>query len=152
MSTLAGRIEAYLKRLLESDRAGQIEVRRCDLAESFQCVPSQINYVLETRFTAEKGYVVESRRGGGGFIRITSMEVRRSVDIASSLFRQIGQRITEEEAEAVLHKLMISNALDQRRATLIRAALRREISGLDPTWRPVVRASLLRGMLLMVLA
>lgn len=151
MSTLAGRIEAYLKRLLESGREGQIEIRRGDLAESFQCVPSQINYVLTTRFTPEKGYVVESRRGGGGYIRITSLEVQRSIDIASALYRQIGREIDEENADALLRKLMETGSLDQRRATLIRAAIRRETAWLDPAWRPVVRASLLRGMLLMVL-
>lgn len=152
MSTLAGRIEAYLKRLIESDREGQIEIRRCELAQSFQCVPSQINYVLETRFTPEKGYVVESRRGGGGYIRITSVEVRRSVDIASALYRQIGREIDEEGADLLLRKLMHAGSIDQRRATLIRAAIRREMSAVDPTWRPFVRAMLLKGMLLVVMA
>lgn len=152
MSTLAGRIEAYLKRLLENDHRGQIEVRRCDLAQSFQCVPSQINYVLETRFTPEKGYTVESRRGGGGYIRITSLVIQRSVDIASALYRQIGSEISEEDADALLDDLMNTGAIDQRMVTLIRAALRRETAALDPQWRPFVRATLLRGMLLVALA
>lgn len=152
MSTLAGRIEAYLKRLIESDREGQIEIRRCDLAESFQCVPSQINYVLETRFTPEKGYIVESRRGGGGYIRITSLELRRSIDLASSLYRQIGREIDEERADSLLTKLAEAGSIDQRRATLIRAAIRRELNSVDPAWRPYVRAMLLRSMLLVVMA
>lgn len=152
MSTLAGRIEAYLKRLIESDREGQIEIRRCELAQSFQCVPSQINYVLETRFTPEKGYIVESRRGGGGYIRITSLEIRRNMDLASALYRQIGREIDEEAAETLLNKLMQSGAIDQRRATLIRASIRREMSGVDAAWRPYVRAMLLRAMLLVLLA
>lgn len=152
MSTLAGRIEAYLKRLIESDREGQIEIRRCELAESFQCVPSQINYVLETRFTPEKGYIVESKRGGGGFIRITSVELRRSIDIASSLYRQIGREIDEEHADHLLSRLIYAGAIDQRKATLIRAAIRREMNAVEPAWRPYVRAMLLKAMLLVVMA
>lgn len=141
-----------MKRLIESDREGQIEIRRCELAQSFQCVPSQINYVLETRFTPEKGYIVESRRGGGGYIRITSLEIRRSLDLASYLYRQIGRQIDEEAAEKLLHKLLEAGSLDQRRATLIRAAIRREMSAIDPALRPQIRAMMLRGMLLVALS
>lgn len=141
-----------MKRLIESDREGQIEIRRCELAESFQCVPSQINYVLETRFTPEKGYKVESRRGGGGYIRITSLELRHSIDLASSLYRQIGREIDEERADSLLAKLTQTGSIDQRRATLIRAAIRREMNSIDPAWRPYVRAMLLRSMLLVIMA
>lgn len=66
MGNLADRIEEYLKQILEKTTEGYIVLQRSELAGEFECVPSQINYVLDTRFTVERGYLVESRRGGGG--------------------------------------------------------------------------------------
>lgn len=151
MGTLASRIENHLKRLLQSDRVGVIEIRRCDLAQRFDCVPSQINYVLQTRFSPDKGYFVESRRGGGGYIRITRTTAKPSAAASSAVYRQIGRQISEEEAEEILIRLLEAGAIDQRRATLIRVALRRETAWLDRSMRPVVRATLLRAILLVVL-
>src|SRR5665648_399686 len=70
MGNLADRIEVYLKHILEQTSEGYIMLQRSELAGEFSCVPSQINYVLDTRFTVERGYLVESRRGGGGYLRI----------------------------------------------------------------------------------
>ena len=69
-------IEAYLKEFLKHQE--HVEIKRSDIAEHFDCVPSQINYVIKTRFTQEHGYLVESKRGGGGYIRILKIEVLRS--------------------------------------------------------------------------
>lgn len=151
MSTLAAKIERYLKRLLDQEQGGTIEVRRCDLAETFGCVPSQINYVLATRFTPEKGYLIESRRGGGGYIRITRAKVQQGLASPSAYYRQIGRRVSEEEAELIIQRLMKTGALDKRRAALIRAALRKETAWVEPMLRPIVRAVLLKGLLLLVL-
>jgi transcriptional regulator of stress and heat shock response len=71
MPTIAELIAAYLKQMLAASNEGIIEVRRSDLAITFSCAPSQINYVLGTRFTPEHGFLIETRRGGGGYIRIT---------------------------------------------------------------------------------
>ncbi len=67
-------IEAYLNAILAEQR--QVEIRRSEIAERFNCVPSQINYVLKTRFTPQRGYAVESKRGGGGYIRIVKAQLR----------------------------------------------------------------------------
>lgn len=152
MSTLVGRIEAHLTQLLEAARGGRIEIRRCELAEAFQCAPSQINYVLKTRFTPEKGFVVESRRGGGGYIRITSLDIRHSYDLASALYRQIGHEIDGEMADSLLQQLIDAGSLDQRKATLIRAAIRREVSNIPASAKPMMHAALLRSMLLVILS
>jgi transcriptional regulator CtsR len=69
--SLADKIEQYIKVLIEKSGAGQIEIQRSELAETFSCVPSQVTYVISTRFTQEEGYLTESRRGGNGFVRIT---------------------------------------------------------------------------------
>lgn len=71
--SLVSEIESYLKSLLRSSPDGRIEVRRKEIAELFDCVPSQITYVINTRFSVGHGYFVESRRGGGGYIRISNL-------------------------------------------------------------------------------
>ena len=75
MGTLADEIERYIKKILEASHDGIVELQRNELALQFSCVPSQINYVLSTRFTTEQGYIVESRRGGGGYVRIVKAYV-----------------------------------------------------------------------------
>ena len=71
ISSLADHIERCIKALLDQTEQRSLEIRRVELAELFECVPSQINYVLKTRFSNERGYIVESRRGGGGYIRLS---------------------------------------------------------------------------------
>ena len=86
MATLSDSIERYLKGRLSKAVEGVIEIRRSEVAEQFDCVPSQINYVLETRFTPQRGYYVESRRGGGGYIRIMeSLRAPLSDDVGIDL-------------------------------------------------------------------
>lgn len=147
MGTLSDAIEEYLKARL--NRAGQriIEVRRCDLAARFACVPSQINYVLETRFTPDRGYFVESRRGGGGFIRIAWVGRREHHPVAVRVFSHIGQRISDAEASDLLAALQDRGLLSDRRAITIRATLERELDGLDSPLADLVRTRLLKAML-----
>ena len=74
MAQLSDSIERFIKELMEE--GSQIEVRRNELAQHFGCAPSQINYVLATRFSVDHGYIIESRRGGGGYVRIVRMRER----------------------------------------------------------------------------
>ena len=76
MPNISDIIEQYLKQVLELSEREIVEIRRSEIADKFQCVPSQINYVINTRFTVERGYLVESKRGGGGFIRIAKVKNR----------------------------------------------------------------------------
>ena len=87
MRLLSDSIEDFIKALMEDEQDQQqaIELRRNELAEHFQCAPSQINYVLATRFTPDHGYVIESRRGGGGYIRILRLAATRRVELLHSL-------------------------------------------------------------------
>ncbi len=149
MATLADSIERYLKNLFAS-ADGVVEIRRCDIAERFDCVPSQINYVLETRFTPQRGYYVESRRGGGGYIRITRTVARRTPTTYESVYRQIGSSISREEAEELVLTMEERGVFSARQGALIRAALRQETAGLDPEWGDLVRAKLLKAMFLLV--
>ena len=149
MATLAERIEAHLKQLLAASN-GIIEIQRRELARRFACVPSQINYVLETRFTPQRGYYVESRRGGGGYIRITRTVARRTPTTYESVYRQIGSSISREEAEELVLTMEERGVFSARQGALIRAALRQETAGLDPEWGDLVRAKLLKAMFLLV--
>lgn len=149
MATLADLIERYLKELFAS-ADGVVEIRRCDIAERFDCVPSQINYVLETRFTPQRGYYVESRRGGGGYIRIVRTVARRAPTTYDAIRRQIGSSIRRDEAEELLFVLEERGALSARLGTLIRGVLRQETEDLEPGWDERVRAKLLKAMLLLV--
>ena len=81
MSSLSKEIEQYLKELLSAANSGVLEIQRNMLSEYFHCVPSQINYVLSTRFTPAQGYLVESRRGGGGYVRIVSLQLDDDDDL-----------------------------------------------------------------------
>ena len=82
-------IEAYLKEIFGNDT--QIEIRRSEIADHFNVVPSQINYVIKTRFTIQNGYLVQSKRGGGGYIRIERVNLLADVDVLNSLVQEIGR-------------------------------------------------------------
>ena len=78
MSTLSDLIEEYIRQILDESQEGMLCIRRRDLSGRFSCVPSQINYVIKTRFTLERGYLVESKRGEGGYLRIIRLPLQLS--------------------------------------------------------------------------
>ena len=125
MSSLANQIEAYLKSLL-AEAGGMIELKRSDLAETFLCVPSQINYVLETRFNSQQGYLVESRRGGGGYIRIVRLSLQDSHNLGALLQNQ-DQCVSQQTGERLLQRLVEEEFLTKREGMLISALLDRNV-------------------------
>ncbi len=139
-------IEAFLSDLIEKSANGVIEVQRSDLAEAFSCVPSQINYVIATRFTLERGYVVESKRGGGGYIRVRRVAI---IDLreVGQLIREVGDRIAQREAEGILWRLETDGILSAREACMLRTAMSREVLILSLPERDMLRARLLASML-----
>jgi transcriptional regulator CtsR len=117
-NNMSDQIEAYLKALLaESD---QIELNRSALAERFDVVPSQINYVMRSRFSLENGYVVVSKRGGRGFVRIERVHLRREAEQLDALIDQIGPVVTIQQSEAILACLVRDQLLTQHEAELMR--------------------------------
>jgi transcriptional regulator of stress and heat shock response len=126
MPNLTDYIEEYLKRLLALSANQFIEIRRRELAGKFSCVPSQINYVLERRFPPERGYLVESRRGGGGCIRIYRIEP----DQVSSWRDLIGS-LREEEFEAarvrqLLKRMNEEKVISKRESSILETIIRHE--------------------------
>ena len=99
MSNLADRIEEYLKIILKQAEEGYIVLQRGSLADFFSCAPSQINYVLTTRFTAERGYLVESRRGGGGYLRIVRLGLDPEGKFQRLMAELIGDELSKERAQ-----------------------------------------------------
>ena len=107
MRLLSDSIEDFIKALMEDEQDQQqaIELRRNELAEHFQCAPSQINYVLATRFTPDHGYVIESRRGGGGYIRIMRLASTSREELLQSLYQRIGMSISSADAMKIVDHL-----------------------------------------------
>lgn len=148
MATLANRIEDYLKTLLRESRDGVVEIQRADVAEKFQCVPSQISYVLDTRFSAERGYLVESKRGGGGYIRIMRVPLGDGDDaIFERLNKKIGKMIDQSTAEGLIERLLEEEIITPREGALLKGAVRREAIAVGLPLRDMMRASILRSML-----
>lgn len=150
MASLCTLIEQYLKRELER-AGGVLELQRSELAARFACAPSQINYVLETRFTPAAGYVIESRRGGRGFIRIVRLPVHSRRDLLALVHQWLGDMIDQDGAEALIARLEEEGVASAREAALMRAAVQRDTLAVDLPWRDVVRARLLKAMILELL-
>ncbi len=118
---LSNSIEEFLNELLSS-MDGSIEIKRNELAERLGCVPSQINYVIQTRFTKERGFSVESRRGGGGFIRITKVKVRGD-EYIMHIINSIGSSLDYPTSRALVSNLLGYNKITEREAKIILASL-----------------------------
>lgn len=110
-------IERYLKALLEAEE--EVEIRRAAVAERFDCVPSQINYVIKTRFTPERGYVVESKRGGGGYIRIVKVKMRSNCDLVDWMITQMPARVREVDARSMIQKLYQEGLVEQQAGNMM---------------------------------
>lgn len=151
MRNISDVIEEYLKKVLTSSHQGVVEIKRSELAETFNCVPSQINYVIQTRFTLEKGYIVESKRGGGGYIRITKIGLERGNMLHRTILDIIGTSISAREAEGFIQRLADERVLTLREAGMMRAVVCSDILALPPMLRDQVRASHLSAMLVAIL-
>lgn len=145
MAQLSDTIEQFIKELLEGD--AQVELRRNELAQHFGCAPSQINYVLATRFSVDHGYIIESRRGGGGYIRIVRMRERSPETLLSAILERIGNSISEENAAALISNLMERNIVTKNEALLMRSAVGRNALALPVSAKDVLRASVLSNMI-----
>lgn len=132
------------------DGSGETEIQRNELAQTLGCVPSQINYVISSRFTPEQGYIVESRRGGGGYIKITRVKLDNPSMIMHAV-NSIGERIDYFTCRAFITNLAHRSLIPAKGAQLMLAALcDNALRPLPPEIRDTVRASILKQMLLAV--
>ncbi|MFE3576567.1 CtsR family transcriptional regulator [Lysinibacillus sp. NPDC059133] len=147
MRNISDIIEGYLKQVLELGGEGHVEIKRSEIADKFQCVPSQINYVINTRFTAERGYLVESKRGGGGYIRILRVRANSQIDLIDDVLRQIEGGASQTMAEDLVYRLIDEQVISRREAKIILAAVDRSTIDLQLPLRDHIRAKILRAML-----
>ncbi|MFC2316452.1 MAG: CtsR family transcriptional regulator [Selenomonas massiliensis] len=117
MSNIADMIESYILRQLATRQDGQVELRRTDIADEISCAPSQISYVLSTRFTQDKGFVVESRRGLGGFIRIVQVPLRDLV--YQDMLSKINEDTDMETVQSMVRYLTQHGMVETREAALL---------------------------------
>lgn len=110
-------IESYLKNVLLSNET--VEIRRSEIADQFNCVPSQINYVINTRFTIQQGYVVESKRGGGGYIRIMKVNLVDEMDVLNTLGDLIPPQLSVREVNHLLQNLYENELISKREAQMM---------------------------------
>src|SRR5690625_1001002 len=140
-------IERYLKEILSEQEDKVIEIKRNEIADLFQCVPSQINYVINTRFTAEKGYMIESKRGGGGYIRIIRIEHQDEAELIDEIINMIDNTITQQTAEDILTRLREKEVITEREKRLMLSAIDRRTLAFKLPLRDEVRAHVLKAML-----
>ena len=145
---LVDMIEKYLRE--EVDKSGNdiLEIKRSDLAELFSCVPSQINYVISTRFAPEMGFYVETRRGGGGYIRIKKINAYED-EIINNIFDKIGNKMSQHVVDVYLKVLLDYNVIDKNVARIIKVATSdKSLQNLSMEDKDVTRANIFKNMLL----
>jgi len=140
-------IAGFIQEML-SEEGGTAELQRAELASKFNCVPSQINYVISTRFSPEHGYIVESRRGGNGYIRIRRVAMDSEMILMHTV-NTIGESLDLNTAGALLANLRQGNAITESNARLIMSAINNNaLRPADPMQRDSLRASILKQMLI----
>lgn len=143
---LSDMLTEYIMDMLSD--TGDAEIRRNELANHFGCVPSQINYVLTSRFTPEQGYIVESRRGGGGYIRITRINSDKSATLMH-VVNSVGSSLDRMTAEVMIKNLLAVQIIDDGTARLLASALSdRALAPVDSRGRDILRASIFKNMIL----
>lgn len=149
MAKLSNSIEEFINTLLE-DGDGTLEIQRALIADRFNCAPSQINYVLTTRFTPYKGYYVESRRGGGGYIRIVRVQVENEKSTLQIFIDEIGNSITKDKADQLIDELLRREYINRREYEIIKVSISDRSLGMSGDFKNEVRASILKNTILVV--
>lgn len=151
MRNISNIIESHLKIILDQSKKGYIEIQRSELADQFQCVPSQINYVINTRFTVEKGYLVESKRGGGGFIRIRKVQLIQNQELLQTILEMIGDEIPQAPSENIIQRLFEIELVTERESRLMKAVIQRNVLSFNVQIRDQLRAKILQSMIIALL-
>ena len=144
----------YIAQIIDemlNESGGDLEIKRNEMATKIGCVPSQISYVITSRFTPERGYIIESRKGGGGCIRIVRKQMHKN-EYLMHFFYAIGDRITENEAVAYINNLLGQDIVSPREAVMMNGALSNSALSVLP--RPVrdeARAGIFKHMVLSIM-
>ena len=138
-------IEEFIKELFDDD--DYIEIQRNDLAEHFNCVPSQINYVISTRFKPSQGYYVESKRGGGGHISIRKVNTTKSNYLMHAI-SSIGNRLTAQEVDVFLNNFLSFGVITEKEEKLLKVATSDNVLTIPQNTKDEIRAKIFKNMLI----
>lgn len=151
MARLSDVIENFIKDMLIENGGEKLLIQRNELADQFRCAPSQINYVLTTRFTYDKGYVIESKRGGGGYIIIKQLNYDGTEKRNKIIYNSIGDSITYHNAVALIENLYNLGLVSERESELMRIVVNdRTLASTKDANK--IRADLLKSMLMVVVS
>ena len=151
MARLSDVIEEFIKQMFNDSNKNTVFIQRNELADQFRCAPSQINYVLTTRFTYEKGYLIESKRGGGGHIAIKQLEYGNPSERERLINKSIGETITYHNALALLNNLLESGIIKEREYEIMNIAINdRSLSSSEN--KNKIRADILKAMITVILS
>ncbi|MBM7615345.1 CtsR family transcriptional regulator [Alkaliphilus hydrothermalis] len=151
MTTISDIIEVFLKDLIRKSNEKRIEIQRNDLAKHFDCSPSQINYVLTTRFTLKNGYTIESQRGGGGYIRIKQLILGHNPSVFHIITEEMGDSISQTQGLNIIQFLLEQRIITKREAKIMGAAIDDTSLNSSSEGRNQMRAKLLKNMLSILL-
>lgn len=151
MARLSDMIEEFIKSMIENNDESELQIQRNELANYFSCAPSQINYVLTTRFTTDRGYYIESRRGGGGCIIIKRIEFDQHKSLADVINEKIGMSITYDSGVQIINGLLGSGIITERESYIMKAAINdRTLLNLAEN-RNKARSEILKAMITIIL-
>ena len=151
MSSKAEAIERYILRVIENSESDAVELQRSELSGLFACVPSQINYVLNTRFTTSRGFIVESRRGGGGYLRIVKLPVSGENDLLKLIGESEGKNLSEQAATGLVNRLVEEEILTAREGRLLMPVLRASTLEKGREEKDRLRMDIVRALILAIL-
>lgn len=152
MARLSDVIEEFIKQLFDESDNGILEIQRNELANQFGCAPSQINYVLMTRFNIEKGYYIESKRGGGGSIKITRVNFDENEYLNKMISDKIGSSLSQSLAESYIDAFLEHDFITERESEIMKAAVNDRAICAQQGERDYIRASILKSMLVVLVS
>lgn len=151
MARLSDIIEDFIKEMFQENNKSELQIKRNELASYFSCAPSQINYVLTTRFTEDKGYYIESKRGGGGCIIIRRIEFTNNKNLKDLIVDRIGNSITCDNAINIIDGLIEMNLITERESIIMKIAINDRVFGNIDTTKNMLRANILKNIIMVII-
>ena len=151
MARISDIIAKFINDMIEDEKSKEVIIQRNELADKFNCAPSQINYVLTTRFTTEKGYLIESRRGGGGYIITKRIEYNSKEKQLEEINQSIGDSLTYNSAILLIEHLYDRKLITKREFEIIKRSINDRTLGLAED-KNKLRAEMLKGIIMVILS
>ncbi|HID0761906.1 CtsR family transcriptional regulator [Clostridium botulinum] len=151
VARLSDVIEDFIKEMFQENNESELQIKRNELANYFSCAPSQINYVLTTRFTEDKGYYIESKRGGGGCIIIRRIEFTNNKNLKELIVDRIGNSITYDNAINIIDGLVEMAVITEREAIIMKIAINDRVFGNIDANKNMLRANILKNIIMVII-